>query len=139
MYYVTVQANKTIKMQPQGVTRYNTAIDIFSFGVVFLFTLMQTFPKDLKPANYRDPATRRLVARSEIERREHYIKPMKAALGETHPLVQLTLACLEYDQEDRPSAVVVLRGLKEVGTTLPQNCLRTPQNSLRTAPRPSWN
>ena len=49
---------------------------------------------------------------------------MKAALGETHPLVQLTLACLEFDQEDRPSAMVVLRGL-EVGTTLPQNCPQT--------------
>ena len=111
--------------QEEGVTRYNTAIDIFSFGVVSLFTLTQTFPKDLKPATYRDPATRRLVARSEVERREHYIIPMTAALGETHPLVQLTLACLEYDQEDRPSAVVVLRGLEEVGTTLPQNCTQT--------------
>ncbi len=90
-----------------------------------LFTLTQTFPKDLKPATYRDPATRRLVARSEVERRENYIVPMKAALGETHPLVQLTLACLEHDQEDRPSAVVVLRGLEEVGTTLPQNCTQT--------------
>ena len=111
--------------QEEGVTRYNTAIDIFSFGVVSLFTLTQTFPKDLKPATYRDPATRRLVARSEIERREHYIIPMKAALGETHTLVQLTLACLEYDQEDRPSGTVVLRGLEEVGTTLPQNCTQT--------------
>ena len=111
--------------QEEGVTRYNTAIDIFSFGVVSLFTLTQTFPKDLKPATYRDPATRRLVARSEIERREHYIQPAKAALGETHPLVQLTLNCLEFDQEDRPSAMVVLRGLEEVGTTLPQNCTQT--------------
>ncbi len=111
--------------QEEGVTRYNTAIDIFSFGVVSLFTLTQTFPKDLKPATYRDPATRRIVGRSEIERREDYIIPMKAALGETHPLVQLTLACLEYDQEDRPSAAVVLRGLEEVGTTLPQNCTQT--------------
>ncbi len=93
--------------------------------MVSLFTLTQTFPKHLKPATYRDHATRRLVARSEIERREHYIMPMKAALGETHPLVQLTLACLEYDQEFRPSAVVVLRRLEEVRTTLPQNCNQT--------------
>ncbi len=92
--------------------------------MISLFILTQTFPKDLKPANYRDPATRRLVARSEIERREHYIQSMKASLGETHPLVLLTLNCLEYDQEDRPSAVVVLRQLKEVGTTLPQNCIQ---------------
>ena len=111
--------------QEEGVTRYNTTIDIFSFGVVSLFTLTQTFPKDLKPATYHDPVTRRIVGRSEIDRREKYIVPMKAALGETHPLVQLTLACLEYVSEDRPSAVVVLRGLEEVGTTLPQNCTQT--------------
>ncbi len=113
--------------QAEGVTRYNTSIDIFSFGVVSLFTLTQTFPKDLKPATYRNPSssTLRIVGRSEIERREHYIIPMKAALGETHPLVQLTLACLEYEQKDRPSAMVVLRLLQEVGTTLPQNCTNT--------------
>ncbi len=111
--------------QEEGVTRYNTAIDIFSFGVVSLFTLTQTFPNDLKAARYHDVVTRRLVARSEIERREDYIEPMKAVLGETHPLVQLTLACLEYVSEDRPSAVVVLRGLEEFGTTLPQNCTLT--------------
>ena len=112
-------------VQEEGATRYNTAIDIFSFGVVSLFTLTQTFPKDLKPATYRDPRTRRIVGRSEIERREHYIQPMQAALGEIHPLAKLTLDCLEYDPEDRPSAVEVLRRLEEVGRTVPQNCSET--------------
>ena len=112
-------------VQEERVTRYNTTIDIFSFGVVSLFTLTQTFPKDLKPSTYRDLTTRRLVARSEIERREHYIQLMQAALGETHPLVKLTLDCLEYDPEDRPSAVEVLRRLEEVGRTVPQNCTET--------------
>ena len=112
-------------VQEEGATRYNTAIDIFSFGVVSLFTLTQTFPKDLKPHNYRDPRTRRIVGRSEIERRKHYIQPMQAALGETHPLVTLTLDCLEYDPEDRPSAVELLRRLEEVGRTVPQNCTET--------------
>ena len=112
-------------VQEEGATRYNTAIDIFSFGVVSLFTLTQTFPKDLKPHTYRDPRSRRIVGRSEIERREHYIQPMQAALGETHPLVKLTLDCLKYDPEDRPSAVEVLRRLEEVGRTVPQNCTET--------------
>ena len=111
--------------QEEGVTRYNTAIDIFSFGVVSLFTLTQTFPRNLKPAAYYDPATRRVLGRTEIERRENYIVSMKAALGETHSLVQLTLDCLEFLPEDRPSAVVVLRRLEEVKTTLPQNCTQT--------------
>ena len=108
-------------VQEEGATRYNTAIDIFSFGVVSLFTLTQTFPKDLKPATYHDPRTRRIAGRSEVERREHYIQQMKAALGETHPLVKLTLDCLEYLPEDRPSAVEVLRRLEEVGRTVPLN------------------
>ena len=112
-------------VQEEGATRYNTAIDIFSFGVVSLFTLTQTFPKDLKPATYRDPSTRRIVGRSEIERRENYIQPMQAALGETHPLVKLTLDCLEYDPEDRPSAIDVLRRLEEVRRTVAQNCTET--------------
>ncbi len=73
-------------IQEEGAARYNTAIDIFSFGVVSLFTLTQTFPINLKPAAYHDPTTRRLVTRFEIQRREDYILPMKVALGETHPL-----------------------------------------------------
>ena len=112
-------------VQEEGATQYNTAIDIFSFGVVSLFTLTQTFPKDLKPSTYHDPRTRRIIGRSEIERREHYIQLMQAALGETHPLVKLTLDCLEYLPEDRPSAVEVLRRLKEVGRTVPRNCTET--------------
>ena len=115
----------------EGGTRYNTSIDIFSFGVISLFTLTQTFPKDLKPPNYRDPKTRRLVARTEIERREDYIQLMKTNLGSTHSLVKLTLSCLEYDQEDRPSAVAVLRQLREVGMTVPQNCPETKLELLR--------
>ena len=118
-------------VQEEGATRYNTAIDIFSFGVVSLFTLTQTFPKDLKPHNYHDPRTRRIVGRSEIERRQHYIQSMQAALGETHPLVRLTLDCLEYLPEDRPSAVEVLRRLKEVGRTVPLDCTETKQELIR--------
>ena len=106
----------------EGAARYSTSIDIFSFGVIELFTLIQLFPKDLKPHNYLDPRTRRLVARSEIERREDYVTQMKRDLGENHPLVGLTLDCLEYAQEDRPSAEDVLRRLEQVERTLPRTC-----------------
>ena len=112
-------------VQEEGATRYNTAIDIFSLGVVSLFTLTQTFPKDLKPATYQDPVTREIAGRSEIERRQHYIQPMQAALGETHPLVKLTLNCLEYDPDLRPTAVELLRRLEEVGRTVSQICTET--------------
>ena len=112
-------------VQEEGATRYNTTIDIFSFGVVSLFTLTQTFPKDLKPATYLDPLSQRIVGRSEIERREHYIQLMQAALGETHLLVKLTLDSLAFAAQQRPSAVEVLRQLEEFGRTVPQNCTET--------------
>ena len=70
-------------VQEEGATRYNTAIDIFSFGVVSLFTLTQTFPRDFKPSTYHNSKTRKLVARSEIERHERYIQSMQADLCET--------------------------------------------------------
>ena len=112
-------------VQEEGATRYNTAIDIFSFGVVSLFTLTQTFPKDLKPHTYPDLITRRLVGRTEIERRDVYVQQMKTSLGEAHPLVKVTLDCLEHFAEDRPSAVEVSRRLEEVGRTVPRNCTET--------------
>ena len=112
-------------VQEEGATRYNTAIDIFSFDVVSLFTLTQTFPKDLKPHTYPDPVTRRLVGRTEIERRDVYVQQMKTCLGEAHPLVKVTLNCLEHFADDRPSAVEVLRQLEEVGRTVPRNCTET--------------
>ena len=111
--------------QEEELAKYNTAIDIFSFGVVSLFSLTQTFPKNLKPATYVDSGTRKIIARTEIERREEYIQLMNTALGETHPLVKLTLDCLEYIPEDRPSAIQILEQLEEVGRTLPQNCSET--------------
>ena len=118
-------------VQEEGATRYNTSIDIFSFGVVSLFTLTQTFPKDLKPHIFVDSTTRRLVARSEIERREHYIQSMQEALGETHLLVKSTLDCMEYNPEDRPSAAEVLRRLEEVGRSVPQSTTETKLELIR--------
>ena len=112
-------------VQKVGATRYNTAIDIFSFGVVSLFTLTQTFPKDLKPPNFFDETTQRIVGLSEIERRHDYIEQMKAALGETHLLVKLTLDCLGYLPKNRPHALEVLRRLEKVGKTVLQSCTET--------------
>ena len=113
-------------VQEEGATRYSTAIDIFSFGVVSLFTFTQIFPKNLKPATYQDPVSGRIFGRSEIERREDYIQEMKTAHGQTHPLVKLTLDCLDYNPNSRPTAFEVLRRLEEVGRTVPtQNCTET--------------
>ena len=133
---MTAHPGNTLYMPPEAneeekVTRYNTAIDTFSFGVVSLFTLTQTFPKDLKSATYLDPTTQKIVGRSEIERREKYILQMKVELGEAHPLVKLTLDCLEYDSIKRPSTVEVLRRLEEIERTVPLSCTETKLELIR--------
>ena len=118
-------------VEEEGAAKYNTAIDMFSFGNVALFTLTQVFMKNIKPATYRDPTTRKIVGRSEIERREEYIQLMYRDLSERHPVVRLVLQCLEYDQVDRPSAVEVLQRLEEAGNVIPQNCRETKLELIR--------
>ena len=108
-------------VEEEGAARYNTAIDMFSFGNVALFTLTQVFMENIKPATFHDPTTRKLVARSEIERREEYMQLMYRDLGQQHPLVQMTLNCLEYLAKDRPTAVEVLAQLETCVNEVPQN------------------
>ncbi len=75
----------------------------------------QVFPGDLQPHNYPDPHNRRrLIARSEVERRKPYFTRLYQQLGESHPLVQLVERCLDNDPEYRPSAVYVLQQLEAV-------------------------
>ena len=100
--------------------KYNTKLDIFSYGVVMLFTITQEFPKDILPPTYlsskRPPA---LLARTEVERRERYYEVAYRLLDETHPahkLVKLSEVCLCNDPVKRPTVdllITVLRELRE--------------------------
>ena len=48
--------------------KYNTKLDIFSYGVVTLFTITQVFPKDLLPPTYLSSERPHvLFARTEVE------------------------------------------------------------------------
>jgi len=51
---------------------YSSKLDIFSFGVVVLFTVTNCFPGDLLPATYFDE-DRQLRPRNELERRCQYM------------------------------------------------------------------
>ena len=92
-------------------SKYDASIDIFSFGVVAIFTLCQTFPCDLLAHNYRNER-RRIIGRSELERRERYMRMIYRQLREKHPLLQMIEGCLDFP-EDRPSIREVLRLLQE--------------------------
>ena len=90
--------------------RYGKSIDMFSFGVVAIFALCQTFPCKLLAPNYREG--RQHKARTELERRESYMRMIRRQLREKHPLLQMIEGCLDFP-EDRPSIGEVLRLLEE--------------------------
>ena len=82
------------------VSKYDASIDIFSFGVVAIFTLSQTFPCNLLATGYRKGGC--LLARTELERREHYMRMIYRQLRENHPLLQMIERCLDFP-ENRPN------------------------------------
>ena len=50
---------------------YSNKLDIFSFGVLLLFVLIQEFPKDPQPATFME--ANELKPRNELQRRQHYV------------------------------------------------------------------
>ena len=108
--YMPPEALEAKSNEENERSKYDISIDIFSFGVVAIFTLSQTFPCNLLAPNYRDER-RRLVARSEVERRGQYMQMIYSQLREGHPLLEMIERCLDFP-EDRPGIREVL-GLLE--------------------------
>ena len=80
-----------------------------------LVLYLQEFPGDLRPHTYPDPTNMdRLVARTEVERRDDYIDTLHTQLGEKHPLVQLVKWCLHNIPARRPSADILIQQLEGV-------------------------
>ena len=97
--------------EEEQTSKYDASIDVFSFGVVSIFTLSQTFPCNLLPPTYRNEQ-RQIVGRSELERRARYMKMIYSQLREKHPLLQMIEGCLDFP-EDRPSIREVLSVLEQ--------------------------
>ena len=134
-----------VYMPPEALSsssRYGPSLDIFSFGHLALFTLIQVysmsytravqasnvtekyiiiiqeFPGDLLEPNYPDPDnTRQLLARSEVDRRGTYFEHLERKLQNSagYLLVGLVKQCLENIPDERPTAeflVTVLEGIR---------------------------
>ena len=107
-----------VYMPPESSTQhYGPPLDIFSFGHLALFVATQVFPGDLKPPTYFDPTTRKVTARTELERREAYISTLEGKLGEGHAMVIFIKECLAYEPEKRPTAKQALERLAEMKTS----------------------
>ena len=79
----------------------STKHDMFSFGHLTLFAILQEFPGELLPSAFNDPTTDEPKMRSEIERREFYIRRMFVKLTRSHAMTKIVLQCLHNSPEKR--------------------------------------
>ena len=99
-------------------SKYDASIDIFSLGVVTIFTIGGTFPCDPLASTFVDERSGLLVARTELQRRSGYVAGVNQQLracGQLrgdHPLIRLIQQCLQNLPAVRP-------GIGEVRHTPP--------------------
>lgn len=86
---------------------YDSSIDVFSLGVITLFTVGEEFPKNLHAPNYPN-VEGVLVPRTELERRSTYMEKVEQQLRKDHPLIYLIQQSLHDTPSKRPDIHKVL-------------------------------
>ena len=98
---------------------YNSSLDVFSFGVITIFTVSEMFPFQPLASAYFDKNSGLLVARTELQRRSEYMRYVNEQLrvcGQLrgdHPLIRLIQQCLQNESSERPGIGEVLHLLEE--------------------------
>ena len=93
-------------MPPEALDKspvYGPPMDVFSFGGIILHTFNQQWPSPSSQMQF-DPKSRKMIALSEVERRQEYLDKM---IGEAKVLRSLVEECLDYDPVVRPSIAAV--------------------------------
>lgn len=102
-------------MPPEAMgphSKYDTSLDVFSFGNLMLFTLTQQFP-NLLAATYNDPKSDKVIGRTEIERRLNEFQFADSILGSKHPLLDLSRNCLQNRASNRPTTSQLVTRISE--------------------------
>ncbi|CAI7996646.1 E3 ubiquitin-protein ligase TRIM71 [Geodia barretti] len=101
------------------MSKYDASVDIFSIGVVSIFTIGEIFPCDPLAPNFADEKSGVVVARTELQRRSHYMRNVNEQLracGQLrgdHSLIRLIQQCLQNFPSKRPGIREVLRLLED--------------------------
>ena len=99
-------------------SKYDSSIDIFSLGVVTIFTVGETFPCDPLAATYLYEDSGLVMGRSELQRRSEYmtcVQDKLRACGQLcadQPFIRLIQQCLHNGPHKRPS-IHEVQGLLE--------------------------
>ena len=94
-----------------GSGTYDPSLDVFSFGHLSLFTIVQTPVRPL-PSTYTD-SRGNVHGRSEVKRREQFVEKAEHLLSENQSLVATIKQCLHNNPAQRPCTgelVMKLRG-----------------------------
>ena len=97
-------------MPPEALVErplYSLPLDIFGYGGVSLYAVVGEWPAPLQAVR----SDRRIVALSEVERRQQYLDKM---IGEAEMLRPLVEECLDNDPERRPTIEIVSERIKEM-------------------------
>ena len=100
-------------------SKYDASIDVFSLGVITIFTIGGVFPCDPLEPTYFNEETWLIVGRSELQRRSEYMRYVNeqlracSQLRGDHPLIRLIQQCLHNLPAKRPGIREVLHLLAE--------------------------
>ncbi len=98
--------------------RYDTSVDVFSFGVMVIHTFTAEWPEPKIGPNRIDPTNPdRLIPVTEAERREEFLRSMTPH----HPLMNLVMQCLNNNPQRRPLAAEIVDYVKGVALEHPSS------------------
>ena len=89
--------------------KYDTSLDVFSFGHLSLFTIIQSPIHSLPPSTYT--VGKELHARSEVQRREPCFDKAEELLEGEHSLLKLIKQCLHNQPAQRPQTAKLVKEL----------------------------
>ena len=97
-------------MPPEALEggEYTDKLDVFSFGHLSIFVLIQHRPHPLLRPTYREEG--KLIPRTEVDRRSLYLEEVKTKLegGDKHSFYPVLLSCLQDEPPARPSCADIL-------------------------------
>lgn len=98
-------------MPPEAIDgdHYCEKLDIFSFGHLSIYVIIQKRPHPLLRPTYRQAG--KLMGRTAVEQRTIYLDKVRCTLdgGEQHPFFSLLIKCLHDDSSMRPSCKDILK------------------------------
>lgn len=110
-------------MPPEALSddpRYDTSLDVFSYGGIILHTINDEWPRPSNLTEY-DPVTRVPKAFTEVQRRQPYLNKIT---GEAKVLKPMVEACLDNDPAQRPSIKELALKLEKFKVITRQYCLQ---------------